>query len=156
DVDQQVGGTAGAFFREDGGHHLRLGVDAEGPLHRNEYVVGGGEVGGAAPGQAAPLHPHDLVQLRLGQVHLGQHFHGVGGAGGGGDGAARGLGAQQAKGGDDGHHDHRGAVAGDAADAVLVHHPALPPVEFLAGIDHGSGEAEDFVPVQARLRYRDD
>src|SRR5690606_16000057 len=124
--------------------------------HRNEYVVGGGEVGGAAPGQAAPLHPHDLVQLRLGQVHLGQHFHGVGGAGGGGDGAARGLGGRQAKGGDDGHHDHRGAVAGDAADAVLVHHPALPPVEFLAGIDHGSGEAEDFVPVQARLRYRDD
>ena len=54
------------------------------------------------------------------EIDARQHLHGVGGAGRRGDGARGGLRDRQPMRGDDRHHDHRGAVAGNAADAMLV------------------------------------
>ena len=101
----------------------------------------GDRLRGAAPGEAAAVLAHDGVQRVDREIHLRQHFHGVGGAGRRGDGAAGGLGDQHAVRGDDRHHQHRGAVARDAADAVLVDDQRLIPVEPLAGFApwRGSG-----------------
>ena len=76
----------------------------------------------ALPPQARqPLRvAHDLRQPLEGQLDLGQHLHRVGGAGRRGDRARRGLRAQHAVRRDDGHDQHRGAIARDAADAMLV------------------------------------
>ncbi len=70
----------------------------------------------------------DMPQRVWREIHLCQHFHGIGGAGRRGDGAAGGLRYQHAVGGDDGHHQHRGAVAGDAADAMLVCNQCFFPI----------------------------
>jgi hypothetical protein len=43
---------------------------------------------------------------------------------------------------------HRGAVARNAPDAVLVHHQRLVPVEATAGGDHGFGQEVDLLAVQ--------
>ena len=40
------------------------------------------------------------------------------------------------------HYDHRGAVARNAADAVLVHHPFIAPVQPVADGGHGAGEVQ--------------
>ncbi|MNZ57054.1 hypothetical protein D3C78_750210 [compost metagenome] len=54
-------------------------------------------------------------------------------------------------GGDDRHHQHRGAVAGDAADAVLVDHRVLVPVEAAADAGHRIGEEVHLLAVQLAL-----
>ena len=155
DVQHQVGGAGGDLLGQDGGHHLPGRVDGQRALHRDQDVVGGRQVGGAAPGQAAMGGAHDLLQPRQRQFHLGQHLHGVGRARGRGDGARRGLGAAHAVRGHDGHHQHRGAVARDAADAVLVHHrPAAnlrAPVQAAADGDHGLGQVQHLVAVEFEL-----
>ena len=62
-----------------------------------------------------------------------------------------GLGEGDAVGGDDGHDDHAGAIARDAADAVLVRHQGLAPVELLAAVDHGPRQGQDLVALQPDL-----
>jgi hypothetical protein len=121
-VEHQVGGAGGDLLRQDGRHHLPRRVDGQRALDRDQHVVGGRELGRAAPGQAAAVVAHDALQLLQRQLDVGQHLHGVGRARRRGDGTRRGLGAQHAVRRHDGHDQHGGAVARDAADAVLVHH----------------------------------
>ena len=49
------------------------------------------------------------------------------------------------RGRDDRHHDHRGAVAGNAADAMLVDDDRVRPFQLRAGLRHRAGEGEQFV-----------
>ena len=126
------------------------------PLHRDQDVVGRA-TGRRVPPQARQPRCSRTIccQPLEGQLDLGQHLHRVGGAGRRGDRARRGLRAQHAVRGDDGHHQHRGAVAGDAADAVLVDHRAAAhlvlPVEPAAGGDHGLGQVQHLVAVELEL-----
>ena len=142
-------GRAGRhLLGQDRGHHLRWRVQRERALHRDQHIVGRRELGRAAPGQAAAVLSHDGRELLEGQLHIGQHLHGVGGARRRGDRPRRGLGAQQAMRCHDGHHQHRGAVARNAADAVLVDHLRGTPVEPAAGVDHGFGQVVDLFAVE--------
>ena len=99
---------------------------------------------------------HNGHQALERQFHIGQHFHGVGGACRRSDGARRGLGKHQAMRGDDGYHQHRGAVARQPAYAVLVDDQTLVPVQPAPASDHGLGEEIDFLAVQLAAIARDD
>ena len=46
------------------------------------------------------------------------------------------------------HDQHRGAVAGNSANAVLVHDQRFTPVQVFAHINHGLGEEENFLAIQ--------
>ena len=84
-------------------------------------------------------------------VHRRQRLHGVGGARGRGDRARGGLGHQQAAGRGDGDHDRRGAVARQAAHAVLVHDGRAAPVEALARLDHRARDRDRLGGVEQRV-----
>ena len=58
--------------------------------------------------------------------------------------------------GHDGHHQHRRAVTGDAADAVLVDHHALVPVQALTDFRHRLGEEVDLLAIELALVGGDD
>ncbi len=72
----------------------------------------------------------DLLHLVDAEIDARQHLHRVGGAGRRGDRARGGLRDRQPVRGDDRHHDHRGTVAGDAADAMLVDDDRLGPISI--------------------------
>ncbi len=144
----EMGGTGSDFLGQDGRHHLPGRIDVQRPLDRDQHVVSGRQVGGAAPDQTAAVPLHDAGELLERQLHIRQHLHGVGGAGGRGDGARRRLGKHQPIGRHDGHHQHRGAVARNAADAVLVDHQRRLPVKPPAAGHHGFGEEIDLFAVQ--------
>ena len=150
-VDEEVRRAGGELLRQDRRHHLPVRVDAERPLDRDQDVVGGREAGRAAPGDAAAVLAHDVVQRPEAELDAREHLHGVGGAGRRGDRAARRLRDQHAVRGDDRHDDHRGAVARNAADAVLVGDQRLVPVEALARIEHRAGQVQHLVAVELAL-----
>ena len=54
------------------------------------------------------------------------------------------FGISQAMRGDDRHHDHRGAVAGNAADAMLVDDDGAVPFQLGAGLGHGARQRQHF------------
>ena len=70
------------------------------------------------------------------------------------------FGHQHAVRGDDRHHQHRGAVARDAADAMLVDHrpgaDVVLPVDALADGDHRLGQVQHLVAVELELVGGDD
>jgi hypothetical protein len=103
-----------------------------GALDRDQHVVGRARGRPCRPRPGSRGASRTMFQQGKRQFHIGQHLHGVGRAGGRGDGARRGLGAQHAMRRHDGHDQHGGAVAGNAADAVFVHHQGLMPVQPLA------------------------
>ena len=151
-----MGGACGDLLRQDGRHHLPRRVDGQRALDRDQHIVGGRELGRAPPGQAAAVVAHDALQVLQRQLDIGQHLHGVGCARRRCDGTRRSLGTQHAVRRHDGHDQHGGTVARDAADAVLVHHQALVPIKPLARGHHGVGEEEHFFAVQLVAVARDD
>jgi hypothetical protein len=150
-IDEEVGRAGGDLLREDRRDHLPLRVEAQRPLDRDQNVVGGREPRGAAPRDAAALLAHQATQAVERQLDLGEHLHGVGGAGGRSDRAARGLRDHHAVRRHDRDDEKRGAVAWNAADAMLVDDERLLPVEALAGVDHRAREREHLVPIHLGL-----
>ena len=148
DVDHHVAGAGGDLLRQHRGDQLAFGVDVQLALHAHEDVVGRGQMHGPAPGQAGAFGLDHAAQGIQVQVHRRQGFHGVGGAGRRGDRARGGLGHHQAVGRGDGHHQRRGAVARQAADAMLVHHQRRGPGQALADLDHGPGQVHGLGLVQ--------
>ena len=155
-VDQQVRRAGGDLLGQDRRDQLALRVDPQRPLDRDQHVVGGREPGGPAPRDAAAVPANDPAQVGHLQLDVGEHFHRVRRARRRRDRAAGGLRNQHAVRGDDRDDQQRRAVAGDAADAVLVRDQRLLPVEALAGRDHGPRQVQDLVAVELVLHRGDD
>ena len=115
-----MGGTGRELFRHDRGDHLLAGIEAERTFDGDENVVGRRQIDVPAPDQTAAAGGDDFLHLFDADIDPGQHFHGVGGTGRRGDRARGGLGNGQPVRRHDRDDDHRGAVARNAADAMLV------------------------------------
>ena len=155
-IDQQMGRAGRELFRHDRGDHLLARIEAERPLDRDQDVVGRRQIDVTAPDQAAVAGCDHLLHFVDPEIDAGQHLHGVGGAGRRGDRARRCLRDREAMRGDDRHHDHRGAIARNAADAMLVdddrrsHSICVPACaiawdkreQFVAGHEAGRADQE--------------
>ena len=106
-----------------------------GTFDRDENIVGRRQIDVPAPDQTAAAGADDFLHLLDADIDPGQHFHGVGRAGRRGNRARGGLGNGEPVRRHDRDDDHRGAVARNAADAMLVD-------------DDGSVQA-NFVPARA-------
>ena len=143
-IDQEMGRAGGELLRHDRRHHLFARVDGERPLHRDQDVVGRRKIDVAAPDQAAVARGHHLLHLLDAKVDARQHFHGVGGPGRRSDRSRGGLRDHQSVRGDDRHHNHRRAVAGNAADTVLVDDDPAVPLQLCTGIRHRARQRQQF------------
>src|SRR5690606_22139614 len=148
-VDEHVGRARRLLFRQYRRHQLAFAVDVQHTLDLDQDVVGRTQVDRAAPHQAAALALDNAAQNGQLQRHVRQRFHRVRSAGRRGDRARRGFWNAEAVGGDDGHHQRCGAIAGQAADTVLVEHLFAAPVETLADGNHGLGQIGGFYQAEA-------
>ncbi|MNJ45178.1 hypothetical protein D3C77_402630 [compost metagenome] len=131
---------------------LPLRINVENPFDADEDVIHRTQPDRPAPDDTAAFrldHPPHGGHI---EVDRGQGLHGVGGSGRRGDGARRGLWHDQAAGGEDGHHDRRGPVARQAADAVLVHDDVRRPAQAVADVHHGAGERHELGVVERKHR----
>jgi hypothetical protein len=137
-----------ACLGQDGRHHEPLAVDAERPFDANQHVVGRADAHGAAPDDTSAFALDDAAHRRQVQVDGRERLHHIGRTGRRSDGARRGLGHHHAACRDDGHHQQRGAVARQSADAMLVQHGRGAPVEALSDVDHGARQRHGLVQVE--------
>ena len=129
-VDQKMGRARREFFRHDRSDHLLAGIEAERPLDGDQYVVGRRQVDVPAPDQTAIAGRNDGLHLIGADIDPCQYLHRVRRAGRRGNGARGGLRDRQTVSGHDRHHDHRGAIARNAADAMLVDHDRVGPFQL--------------------------
>ena len=151
-VDQDMGRARRRLFRQHAGHQLPGGIEIERAFDADEVIVGRAERKPAAPDDAAALGLDHPAQGR-GVQRDGRHdLHRVGRPRRRGDRAAGCLGDQIPRCGDDGDDKRRRAVAGQAADAMLVQNGAPAPVQRLPRILHGAGQRHGFGQVQPVAR----
>ena len=140
---------AAIFFDSTEAISLPFAVEVERALDPDQNVVGRAQADRAAPHDAAAFALDHAPDRRGIEIDRRQRLHGVGGAGRRGDRARRRLRHHEAERGDDRDDDRRGAVAGQAADAVLVDHGAGGPLQAIAGLDHRTGERQHLLVVRA-------
>ncbi|EWS57058.1 hypothetical protein X551_00192 [Methylibium sp. T29] len=127
---------------------MSLAVEIERALDADQDVVGRAQPHRAAPDDAGAGALHRASHGGDVEIDRGEHLHRVGGAGRGCDRARRCLGHRQPAGGDDRHDEQRRAVAGQAADAMLVDDQVAAPVEAFAHVDHRPCQRYGLVEVE--------
>ena len=120
-------------------------VSSEWAFDRDQDVVRWRQIDVPAPDQAAVAGRDDLFHLLDADVDPGQHLHGIRRARRRGNRPRRRLWNGEAVSGDDRHHDHRGAVAGNAADAMFVDDDRAVPAQLGAGPRHRANQRDQFV-----------
>jgi hypothetical protein len=147
-IDDHVTGARGDFLRQHRCNELSFAVQIERAFDADDGVISRAEPHGPAPYDAAALaldHPPHRRQI---EIDRRQHFHGVSGPRRRRDRARRRLRHREAARGENGDHDRRGAVAGQASDRMLVDDGCHIPADMIADIDHGSRKRHHFVAVE--------
>ena len=142
-------GRAGSgLLRQDRCHQLTLAVEVQRPLDTDQQIVGGTQAHRSAPHDASAFAVDDAAHPRGVERHRRQHFHRVRGTGGRGDRPRRGLGNRQSRRCDDRDDDQGRPVAGQPADAMLVHDHRLRPREPRPHVDHRARQRDRFAGIE--------